>query len=186
VSSLKTTPGIVPSVVHNLTSTAGIVAIAAAAVAVIALLLSLALAIRLRRVRSAQQLVLGDRREDLVAHAARLQGQVEALHQYVEDMGRVLQDRMGTVEGRLDQTIAHRALVHYDAYGEMSGQQSTSIALLDETGSGLVLSSIHHRDQARIYAKQVMGGSGEHELSPEENEAIRLALGQAGDRAQRA
>ncbi len=186
MSSLKTTAGIVPSVVHNLTSIAGIVAIAAAAVAVIALLLSLALAIRLRRVRSEQQLVLGDGREDLVAHAARLQGQVEALHQYLEDMGGVLQDRMQTVEGRLDQTIAHRALVHYDAYGEMSGQQSTSIALLDETGSGLVLSSIHHRDQARLYAKQVMGGAGEHELSPEENEAIRLALGQAADRAQRA
>src|SRR5207253_2496411 len=58
VSSLTPTGGIVPSVVHNLTSIAGIVAIAAAAVAVIALLSSLALAIRLRRVRSEQQLVL--------------------------------------------------------------------------------------------------------------------------------
>jgi hypothetical protein len=174
------------SVIHNLTSLAGIVAIAAAAVAVIGLLVALSLAIRLRRVRSDQLLVLGDHREDLVAHAARLQGQVEALHQYVEDMAGALQDRMDTVEVRLDRSIAHRALVHYDAWGEMSGHQSTSIALLDETGSGVVLSSIHHRDQARLYAKQVTDGSSEHELSPEENEAIRLALGRAGDRAQRA
>jgi hypothetical protein len=172
--------------VHNLTSLAGIVAIVAGAVAVIALLVALVLAVRLRRVRSAQMLVLGDRREDLVAHAAGLQGEVEALHQYLEDMARALQGRMDTVEGRLDQTIAHRALIHYDAWGEMSGHQSTSIALLDETGSGVVLSSIHHRDQARLYAKQVTGGSSENELSPEENEAIRLALGRAGDRAQRA
>ena len=71
---------------------------------------------------------------------------------------------------------AHRALVRYDAYGEMSGRQSTSIALLDATTSGIVLSSIHHRDQSRLYAKQVHGGRGELELSPEENEAIRLAL----------
>jgi hypothetical protein len=174
------------SVVHNITSIAGIVAIAAAAVAVIALLTALVLSVRLRRVRSDQQLVLGERREDLVAHAARLQGQVEALHHYLEDLAAALQGRVDAVEGRLDQTIAHRALVHYDAWGEMSGHQSTSIALLDETGSGVVLSSIHHRDQARLYAKEVTGGSSEHELSPEENEAIRLALGRAGDRAQRA
>jgi hypothetical protein len=153
---------------------------------VISLLAALALAIRLRSVRSAQTLVLGERREDLVAHAARMQGQVEALHQYVEDMARALQDRMDTVEARLDHSIAHRALIRYDAWGEMSGHQSTSIALLDETGSGVVLSSIHHRDQARLYAKEVTSGSSEHELSPEENEAIRLALGRTGDRAQSA
>ena len=83
---------------------------------------------------------------------------------------------MGTAEQRLDGAVAYRALVRYDAYGEMSGRQSTSIALLDATRSGVVLSSIHHRDQARLYAKQVREGQAELELSPEENEAIRLAL----------
>ena len=61
----------------------------------------------------------------------------------------------------------------------MSGRQSTSIALLDATRSGVVLSSIHHRDQARLYAKQVHDGRAELELSPEEAEAVRLAM--AGD-----
>jgi hypothetical protein len=73
-------------------------------------------------------------------------------------------------------TIAHRALVRYDAYNELSGQQSMSIALLDDTRSGIVLSCIHHRDQARVYAKQVIDGRGELELSPEEAEAVRVAL----------
>jgi predicted DNA-binding protein (UPF0251 family) len=58
----------------------------------------------------------------------------------------------------------------------MSGRQSLSIALLDETQSGIVLSSIHHRDQARMYAKEVHNGQSELELSPEEAEALRLAL----------
>ena len=58
----------------------------------------------------------------------------------------------------------------------MSGRQSTSIALLDSERSGLVLSSIHHRDQARLYAKEVRQGQPELELSPEEDEAVRLAL----------
>lgn len=173
---------------HALThTTTGIVALAAAVVAAVGLLTAAALAIRLRRVRGDQRLVLGDgKREDLVAHAASLQSQFEGLHAYVEDVANALQSRMQLIETRLDSAIAYRSLIHYDAYGEMSGRQSTSIALLDESRSGLVLSSIHHRDQARLYAKQIHEGSSEHELSPEESEAIKLALGAAGDRHQAA
>ena len=69
------------------------------------------------------------------------------------------------------------ALVRYDAYNEMSGHQSLSIALLDANRSGIVLSSIHHRDQARVYAKQIHGGTPDLRLSPEEEEALRIALG---------
>jgi hypothetical protein len=162
--------------VHDLTSTVGIIAIAGAAVAVVALLVTAALAIRLRRVRADQRLVLGERREDLVAHAATLHSQFEALNDYVQDVADRLEQRMAMAEQRLDGTIAYRALVRYDAYGEMSGRQSTSIALLDANRSGVVVTSIHHRDQARVYAKQVSEGRGELELSPEEHEAIRIAL----------
>jgi hypothetical protein len=167
--------------VHDLTSTVGIVAIAAGAVAVVALLLSAGLAIRLRRVRADQRIVLGDQRQDLVAHAAALQTQFGALNDYVQDVAARLDQRMATAEQRLDGAVAYWALVRYDAYGEMSGRQSTSIALLDAARSGIVLSSIHHRDQARMYAKQVYAGRGELELSPEEDEAIRLALQGGGD-----
>jgi Protein of unknown function (DUF4446) len=170
--------------VHDLTSTVGIIAIAAAAVAVVALLLSGFLALRLRRVRSDQRLVLGDRREDLVAHAASLHSSFDGLSEYIQDIADRLEQRMATAEHRLDGAVAYRALVRYDAYGEMSGRQSTSIALLDATRSGVVLSSIHHRDQARLYAKQVNAGRSELELSPEENEAIRLALEGDGGKPQ--
>ena len=43
-----------------------------------------------------------------------------------------------------------------------------------------MLSCIHHRDQARVYAKQVIAGRGELELSPEEAEAVRVALSTPG------
>ncbi len=161
---------------HNLTSTAGIVALAAAAVAVVALLFCAVLAVRLHRVRADQRAVLGDRGEDLVSHAAALQQHFQALHDYVQDIAAELNLRMETAEQRLDHAVAYSALIRYDAYGEMSGRQSTSIALLDARRTGLVLSSIHHRDQARLYAKQVHEGQPELELSPEESEAIRLAL----------
>jgi Protein of unknown function (DUF4446) len=166
--------------VHDLSSTAGIVAIAAGAVAVISLLTTIALAIRLRRVRADQRTVLGGRHQDLVAHAAALQSQFEALSDYVQDAAGQLDERVVATEQRLDRAMAYRALVRYDAYGEMSGRQSTSIALLDATRSGVVFSSIHHRDQARLYVKEVHNGQPELELSPEEEEAIQLAL--QGDR----
>jgi Protein of unknown function (DUF4446) len=162
--------------VHNLTSTAGIVAIAAAAVAAVSLLTSIVLAVRLRRVRADQRLLLSAGEEDIVAHVATLARQFTALHDYVADVAERLDRRVTQAEDRLDRTVAYRALVRYDAYGEMSGRQSTSIALLDAKRSGLVLSSINHRDQARLYAKQLYEGQSELELSPEEDEAVRLAL----------
>jgi hypothetical protein len=166
--------------VHGLTTTAGIVALAAIVVAVIALALAIVLAVRLRGVRAEQRVVLGGRQQDLVTHAAALQSNFEALSQYVQDAASRLDERMGLAEQRLDGAVAYRSLVRYDAYGEMSGRQSTSIALLDATGSGIVLSSIHHREQARLYAKQVSRGQPETALSPEEEEAIRLALEPGG------
>jgi len=162
--------------VNGLGSTAGEVAIVAAAVAVVAVVLCGVLFMKLRRLRADQRAVLGDGADDLVAHAASLQRQFEALYDYVQRSGEVLGQRVQEAEGRLDKTVAYRSLIRYDAYGEMSGRQSTSIALLDSHRSGLVLSSIHHRDQARLYAKAVHEGRGELELSPEEDEAIRLAL----------
>jgi uncharacterized protein YlxW (UPF0749 family) len=164
------------SAVHNLTSTAGIVAMAAGVVALLALLFCAVLGLKLRRIRSAQRMILGDRDQDLVAHAASLQQQFEALSDYVQDASERLEHRMETAESRIDDSVAYRALIRYDAYGEMSGRQSTSIALLDANHSGLVLSSIHHRDQARLYAKEVREGKPELELSPEEDEAIKRAL----------
>jgi hypothetical protein len=154
----------------------GIVAVAAGAVAVVALLGCLALALSVRRLRSAQRVVLGESEQDVVAHAAALEEGFTAMRDYVGDVAEGLQERLAAAELALQGSISHRALVRYDAYNELSGRQSMSIALLDGTRSGIVLSCIHHRDQARVYAKQLHGGQSELELSPEEAEAVALAL----------
>jgi hypothetical protein len=172
--------------VDELTTTTGIVAVAGAAAAVTALVAVLVMARRLSRLRADQRVVFGERdARDLVAHAAGLDRDFRALHSYVEDLSAGLQTRLGTVEERLDGAVTHHGLVRYDAYNEMSGRQSTSIALLDARGSGVVVSSIHHRDQARLYAKQVVEGEGQLELSPEEQEAVRVAMArEVPDRAE--
>jgi hypothetical protein len=163
--------------VKDLTAPVGIVALAAAALALLALLVALVSAVRLRRLRAAQRVVLGPHgQSDLVAHAESLQVAFTALQERVEEVAERLDSRMGAAEERLDGAIAYRALVRYDAYNELSGHQSASLALLDAAHSGVVLSVIAHRDVARLYCKQVHAGEGELELSPEEAEAVRLAL----------
>jgi hypothetical protein len=161
----------------TLTDTRGIIAIAAAGVALLALIVCAVLLVRTRRLARRQRIVLGEQGEvDLVGHAAGLHEAFEALRSYVDDVAMRLDARLGGTEATLRSTFAHRALVRYDAYNELSGRQSVSIALLDDERSGLVLSCIHHRDQARVYAKAVTDGQGELELSPEEQEAVRIAL----------
>ena len=162
---------------HELTSTTGIVACAAGGVALLALLVAVVLAVRLRRLRRDQAAVLGGHEgRDLVAHAQRLEHGFTDLREWVEETMERIGQRMDRTEERLDGCVAHTALVRYDAYNELSGHQSVSLALLDASHSGVVITVIAHRDGARMYCKQVHGGEGELELSPEEAEAVRLAL----------
>jgi hypothetical protein len=162
--------------VDDLTTTQGIVALAAAGVGVVALLWVIVLALKLRRLRAAQRTVMGEGQADLVAHAAQIQEAFVQLRDWVEETATRLEERMATAEQRIDGCVAYTSLVRYDAMGEMSGQQSSTMALLDTRRTGVVVSSILHRDQARVYVKQVREGESELELSPEEHQAIEAAM----------
>jgi uncharacterized protein DUF4446 len=168
--------------VDDLTTTQGIVALAAAGAALLALIWALVLSVKLRRLRSAQRAVLGGgEQRDLVSHAAELETAFVQLRDWVEETAAGLDRRAGTAEQRIDSCVAHMSLVRYDAYGEMSGRQSSTLALLDSHRTGVVISSILHRDQARMYVKHIHQGDAEHELSPEELEAVESAMaGTAG------
>jgi len=71
--------------------------------------------------------------------------------------------------------LRHLTVVRYDAFGDMGGQLSWSMALLDDSGNGVVLTSIHGRSEARSYAKSIAGWRCDQQLSPEEDEAIGQA-----------
>ena len=160
---------------RNLDSTVGIVALAAAGVAVLALLLCLVLMIRLRRLRADQKTVLGDGRADLVEHAAGLAGLVADMEDTLRAATARTDARMAAAEERLDATISKAAVLRYDAFNETSGRQSSTVALLDELGNGVVISAILQREQARVYAKPIVGGRSSLELSPEELAAMDQA-----------
>jgi hypothetical protein len=162
--------------VDDLTTTQGIVALAGAGLGLLAFLWASVLAVKLRRLRAAQRTVLGDGQADLVAHAAHVQEAFVQLRDWVEETAVRLEERMAVAQSRIDGCVAYTSLVRYDAWGEMSGQQSSTLALLDARRTGVVVSSILHRDQARVYVKQLREGESELELSPEEHQAIEAAM----------
>ena len=151
---------------------AGLIAIVAAAVAVVGLATAFALHLRLRRVRAAQLTLQGSGGGDLVDFAVSLQGRVDGLHRSVDELTAAL----GRHERRVDSTVSRVSVVRYDAYENTGGHQSASIALLDSSRSGVILTAIQGRDYARIYVKELDGGRAAVSLSPEEQEAVERAM----------
>lgn len=153
-------------------STAAWIAIAAAALGAGSVLLAVTAWLRLRHVRSAQDVLLGGRKADLVDFAVSLQGRIDDLHRLVDEVSAGL----SRVDRRVDGAVSNVAIVRYDAYEDTGGHQSASVALLDASRSGVVLSAIQGRDYARIYVKHLDRGRASVALSPEEMEAVERAM----------
>ncbi|KHL17832.1 uncharacterized protein DUF4446 [Mumia flava] len=83
--------------------------------------------------------------------------------------------RVSELEVRAKEAFRHVAVVRYDAFGDTGGALSWSLALLDDTGAGFVVSSIHGRAESRTYAKSITAWSCEQPLTPEEQQAVDAA-----------
>jgi hypothetical protein len=103
--------------------------------------------------------------------AGRRTGTTDALPEDVHG----LRQEVAALRAEAGDALRHLAVVRYDAFGDMGGHLSWSLALLDDAGNGVVLTSIHGRSDARSYAKSVAGWSSSQQLSPEEEEAIAHA-----------
>jgi hypothetical protein len=88
---------------------------------------------------------------------------------------RALRQEVAALKAENAQALRHVAVIRYDAFTDTGGQLSWSMALLDDSGSGVVLSSIQGRNESRTYAKSVAGWASETQLSPEEEDAISNA-----------
>ena len=153
--------------------TAGLaVAIAAGALAALALVAAVAALRGLRRVHGAQQAILGGSSRDMVDFAVSLQGRIDDLHSAVDEVAAGL----SRVDRRVDGSITNTSVVRYDAYEDTGGQQSASLAFLDATRTGTVVTAIQGRDYARIYVKDLDRGKASVPLSPEEQEAVERAM----------
>lgn len=110
--------------------------------------------------------------ESLASHDAALEalrGDVGTVHRNTEVLRELLRGATSRV-----------AVVRYDAFEDMGGAMSFSAALLDEHDNGIVFTSINGRAETRTYAKPIIAGASEHNLSDDERRAIAAA--QAGER----
>lgn len=152
--------------------TADILVIAAVAGAAVALLLGLAAHLRFSRLRRAFPAP-----DD--AEGASLLDAVSANRRETRDLRAQLDAARGELErarADLADSLRHVSVVRYDAFGDMGGRLSFTAALLDDAGDGLVITAIHGRSESRTYAKGIKAGKSEQSLSPEEEQAITLAL----------
>jgi hypothetical protein len=150
------------------------ITLGASGVAVVAFIGTIVANIRIRRLRRGMSMFDGPAGPESVLDALN-RGTVET---------QALRTELARAKGELDiarselaDALRHVAVVRYDAFGDMGGRMSFTAALLDDSGDGLVITSINGRTEARAYAKGVKQGHSEQELSPEESEAIALALG---------
>ena len=153
-------------------STAEWIAIGASVAAVVAIVVAVLAWSKLNAVRSAQAVLLGGGKEDLVDFAVSLQGRIDDLLRAVDEVAAGL----SRVDRRVDGCVSKTSIVRYDALSDAGGHQSASLAFLDAGRSGVVVSAIQGRDYARIYVKEVDRGRAPVALSPEEQEAVDRAM----------
>jgi uncharacterized protein DUF4446 len=152
--------------------TLSILVIVALGVAALALLIAVASASR--RKPKPQPSTLPVQVDDVLrgileGHARSLQRLEAAVRQLAAEDARLGEGLTGAVQ--------RVALIRYDAFEDVGGRLSFSCALLDARGDGVVMTSINGRQDTRVYAKPVYRGTSDHNLSEEEVEAIREALG---------
>jgi len=98
-----------------------------------------------------------------------------SLRDVSEQMVRI-ETGMADLRGAVRSCIRHVGVVRYDAFRDMGGHMSFSLALLDGRQDGVVLSVLNGRDGSRGYAKAIQGGRSTSPLSEEEQEALSQAL----------
>ncbi|HEY7280884.1 MAG TPA: DUF4446 family protein [Actinomycetota bacterium] len=153
-------------------TTLSILVIVALGVAALALLIAIASAARRRP--KARPSSLPIQLDDVLRGI--LEGHARAL-QRLEAAVRQLANEDVALGERLTGAVQRVALIRYDAFEDVGGRLSFSCALLDDRGDGVVMTSINGRQDTRVYAKPVHAGTSDHNLSEEEVEAIREALG---------
>jgi hypothetical protein len=164
----------------KLSDSTTLVALGAAGLAVLDLVLAGWFLLWMRRVRRAQRALLAGKQVDLVEFAVGMQARQEHVERVMQDT----QAALAAAQTRISTCLSRRSIIRYDAYADAGGRQSTTIALLDDHGTGAVITAIQDRAYARVYVKDVEAGrAADVALSPEEQRAVEAALGRRPQRS---
>ena len=152
-----------------------IVAFVAVSVALVGVVLAATAWFQLFRMRRSYDLLAPvEGKEDYLDVLARTREEFGELSVDLHDLDK----RLKITRADLAQALRHVSVVRYDAYGDLAGRYSFSAALLDDSGDGLIITSIHGRNENRLYLKGIAQGNPDIELSPEEEQAVVAAKGE--------
>lgn len=104
------------------------------------------------------------------------------VHQYYGDIEEIkmsqsaIMAKQKEIQGTLLHCITKMGVIRFNPFGEVGGNQSFAIALLDSENTGIVISSLYGRDSSRFYGKPVVKGNSQYQLSDEEMEAVERAI----------
>ena len=143
-----------------------------ATLSLVALVLVFAAILAQRRLRRTLRVTRGARGNELVLALREHSDDLDALETAVID----LQARVAGAEDHVALCTSRVAMVHYDAFPDMGGKLSFSLAMLDGQGDGIVLSIINGRSETRVWGKRVIAGSSRQRLSDEETRVLEQAL----------
>ncbi len=121
-----------------------------------------------RRIHGMTRGIEGNLEEMLRAH-------MDTVHETSRRMD-VLEQTVAVLQSQMPGCLRHAHLIRYDAFDDVGGEQSFSLALLDARGSGLVLTSVYSRNDVRVYAKSIQDGRASHALSQDEERLLREAV----------
>jgi hypothetical protein len=148
------------------------IAIGAAAAAVVGIVGSISAHVRVGRLRRGFAALDGTGKDTVLDAVRRSGADTAAMRGELDG----LRGEISAARADLADSLRHVAVVRYDAFGDMGGRLSFTVALLDDASDGVVISSISGRSESRTYAKGVKSGASEQSLSPEEQQAIELAM----------
>ena len=155
-------------------NTLTLIALIAIGLSVLAILFSIAGSGGRRTKQPAGPIQMSDALRGLLTDQAQ---RIERLEQAARALDATDKKQQGLVEG----SVRHVALLRFDAFEDVGGRLSFSCAMLDDHGSGVVITSINGRQETRVYAKPVTGRASSYNLSTEEDEAIRQAMAPAAE-----
>jgi hypothetical protein len=153
-------------------TTLGVLLVVAIAIAVAAIVIGVIALLGQRRVRASYRVFSQGSRDDVLTMLQRHVEEVQGLRGDVDGLRR----HSYGVRDLLAGCISRVHTVRYDAFDDMGGHLSFSSAFLDEHGDGMVITAINGRTDTRVYAKAIAAGQSQHNLSEEEDRAIRQAL----------
>jgi hypothetical protein len=113
---------------------------------------------------------------------ANLETVIESLHQGLQSLQEehvVLERNLSALQENFTFAFQRIGIVRFNPFGDDGGNLSFCLALLDGNGNGTVLTSMHGRQQNRIYTKKIQDGSSEVPLTTEEQQAITKANSKA-------